>query len=247
MIQQGTWIWTGIWWDIIAFIFNVVTTYTTLGFQWIPRASLAVLTANAFIRYDDHGIYLYHIPHLSSRAQSQSGNGQSSTPSVVWSFCDFNRSERYGGLYYNRTDAILQNFYLHNGKRSHMIEFGMDVPAGTERDPRIRYTVVLKHTVTPRNDNSTHIIPFRVKGRKGAGFGYDPAIGGFRLDTLFVDDPDRCGHFGVFTRQHGVLDIGRQWFEKMEYDEVTGRVLFLVSEEYASTWGRLLLADLPRS
>ena len=40
--------------------------------------------------------------------------------------------------------------------------------------------------------------------------------------------------------------MGRQWVEAMEFDEVMGRVLFLVSEEYSGTWGRLLLADLPR-
>lgn len=134
VLRQGICMWIGMWWEDSP-ILDRVTTYTTLRPQWIPGASQTpsydtMITGSTST-----------IPHLSFGTQSQGGNGQLSTTSVVWSFYDHSGSNRYGGLYYSRTDAILQNFYLHN-KCSHMIEFGMDTLADSERDPCVGCPVV---------------------------------------------------------------------------------------------------------
>jgi hypothetical protein len=49
-----------------------------------------VLIASAFIRYELHVIYLYHIPHPSPGTQSQDGNDKLPSLSVVWSSSDRN-------------------------------------------------------------------------------------------------------------------------------------------------------------
>lgn len=207
-----------------------------------------VLTANAFVRHDHYGIYLYHIPHPSHEIQFQGGNGKPSPPSIFWSSTDYSGPNRYGGLYYDRTDAVLPNFYLNNDRHSnsHTIEFGMNTPEDTEYDHYVRYPVVLNHTVTPTNDNLTLIRG--QKGRKRACVSPCSTLREFHIETLLVDDPDKRGHFCTNLRQYGVADIVGRWTQRMEYDEVTGRILLHISGRYIDNprpdIDRLLLADL---
>lgn len=228
----------------------MVTTYAASRFQLRAEyTDYEILTANAFIRYDDCGIYLHHIPHPSPGMQSQGRSGEPPSPPVVWSSKDPSGSNRSGGLYYDRIDAVLPNFYLHNERhsRSHIIEFGMDTPEDSEHDPRAGYPVVLNHTVTPTNNNSTQNL--RPKGQKKARVCPHPTLGEFRINTLLVADPGRCGHSCADLRQCGVLDGDEQSIQAMEYDEVTGRILLHIfntvnADILGSDTNSLLLADL---
>lgn len=214
-----------------------------LCFQWVPGAShFEVLTANAFIRYDQGGIYLYHIPHLPSGIQSRGENNRPPTPSIVWSYCD-DIFGGFGGLYYNRADAVLPNLCLHDGEGSHIIEFGMNALVGAERGPPVGYPVVLNHTVTSGKSHTLGGMSFQgAKGRKEACFGFG-SPGEFFLNTALLDDPDRRGRFRGSLRQHGLQGACHEWTRAMEYDEVTGRIILLV--DGLVTYD-LFLADLPR-
>jgi len=204
-------------------------------FQWENECpSIEVLTTNAFIRYGPDRIYLHHIPHPPPKTQSQGGRGKSPTPSVIWSYCD-SGGFGYGGLYYHRTDSVLPNFSLRNNWYSHIIEFGMD---------GIECPVVINHTVTPTNGDPEAGIGVRESGgQKAIDFLVDP-VGGFLLDTVLLNEPDRRGHFRAVLRQYGLLGMDDDWIEAVRYDEVTGRIL-LISEGREGGL-KLFLADLPR-
>lgn len=202
-----------------------------------------VLTANAFIRFNHGGIHLYRIPHLPSGIQLQGGNDDLPTPSLAWT-CGYGGPNMYGGLYYDRTDAILPNLYLHNDNYSSIIVFGVPTQGDTEPDTCAGHPVVLNHIITSYDRSPCRpILSQRSKGRKGAHLDGDDD--GFHLFTVLVDDPDRFGWFRLVLSQHELPDIDKEWVKKMEYDEVTGRILLLTADEYSDTC-RLCFVDLSR-
>lgn len=229
---------------MVTLVLKVVITYAMPCFQGTPRvSSFEVLTANAFIQYDSGGIYLYHIPHMPSGIQSRDQNDKRQTPLLIWSSYDGSASGEYGGLYYDRTDAVLPKFYLHNEKYSHMIEFGIDTPTDAEHDPCIGYPAVLNHTVTPADGDPNDRLSFRwAKGRRGVHFGFNFSGGEFHTSTVLIDDPDRRGYFRGSLGRYRLLD--NWWIERMEHDEVTGRI-FLVTGDGDSGTCELFFADLP--
>lgn len=202
--------------------------YTIPRFQGTSRVSrFEVINANAFIRYNSGGIYLYHIPHLPPGIQSQDGNGKRQTPSVVWSSHDSCAPGPYGGLYYDRTDAVLPKLHLHNDEHSHIIEFGMDTLTDAKHDPCVGYPVVLNHIITPANEDPNDRTSSRWwKGRRGAHFDSASVDGEFCLRTLLVDDPNRRGYFrGSLGWYESPEDW---WIERLEQDDVTGRILLVI-------------------
>ena len=242
---------------MIALNFKGVMADAIPGFQWLLGVShLEVLTANAFIRWNYEGIYLFHIP--PSGMQSWGGNNELSTPSIIWSYRydDARAPSGYGGLYYNHTDAVLPNLYVNNYRHSHIIEFGVDTLADAEHNSCAGYPVVLNHTVVPASGGSHDDVDLRrSKGRKGVylGFDLDLPYEELLLYTDLLDDPDRRGHFRVALGQYELLGADEEWIKGMDHDEVTGRILFLMGfdeyrgayEEYGETCG-LFITDLPR-
>ena len=51
------------------------------------------------------------------------------------------------GPYYNRTGAVLPNFYLLDARDSHLTEFWIDAPASAGRGPCVRHPTVLNNTL----------------------------------------------------------------------------------------------------
>ena len=223
-------------------------TYTVPRFQWgFLVSQFEILNANAFIRCNSGGIDLYHIPCPPPGTQSRGGDGPP-TPSIIWSYSSHTLG--YCGLYYDRTDAVLPNFYVHSAEYSHIIEFGIDTLADAKHDPCVGYPIVRNHTVTPTHaagGNFAHSTGSRrltLKGRKGVRFGYGSTGEEFCLSTVLVDDPNRRGHLRANLGQCGFPVVDADWVN-MEFDEVTGRILLLVRESPSTR--RLFFVDLPRS
>ena len=214
-----------------------------LCFQCTDGSHIEVLTANAFLRYNPGEIDLYRIPHLPSSTQSQGWDDNlPPTPLVIWSYRGDRVSRGHCGLYYNRTDSVLPNFYLLDDRDSHLIEFGMDTPADAGRDPCVRYPTVLNHTITPANND--HIR--NTKSRKGTSCSLDSAREELHLTTTLLDDLSRCGHFRAALGQCGGFQgLYGLWIGVQEFDEVTGRILILLLDAFENN-RRLVLADLPQ-
>lgn len=234
----------GLNWDIEDLLVTLGdTTYTLLRFQGRPAVSrFEVLTANAFIRYDKAAVHLCHISHLSSGIQPRGGNDKPQIPSITWSSHGSHGFGGYAGLHYDRTDAVLPRFYLHNNGYSSVLGFEVDTLAGAEHDLHVVYPVVPKRTNTSANDNPNDGVIFRwSEGRKAARIGFDSSGEELRLNTEFIDDPNQCGHLCIALRQYGLSGIGEE-LVAMECDEVTGRILLVIGDGGPDT--RLFLADL---
>ena len=212
----------------------------------LASSRFEIITANAFLRYDHVAVHLCHIPHLTSGIQQQDGNSKPPIPSLVWSLRGRGALGQYSGIYYNRTNAVFPTFHLHDYCSHTIIKFGTDTPTDAEHDSCVGYPVVLNHTVTKVNGNPKNRIAFQwSKGRKAACVGFDPAGEEFHLETMFVDDPDKCGHFRTALRQYGLLGIDESWVDTMECDEVTGRILLVISGGDPPIC-KMFLADLPQ-
>jgi len=107
----------------------------------------------------------------------------------------------------------------------------------------IECPVVLNHTVTQTNGDTKAGIGIQESGnQKVLDYQIDSA-GGFLLDTMLLNEPDRRGHFRAVLRQYGLLGADEDWIEAVRYDEVTGRILLI--SEGRSGGCKLFLADLP--
>lgn len=196
-------------------------------------------------------IYLFHIP--PSGIQSSDGNnGLLPTPSIIWSYRYDNARPPggYGGLYYNHIGAVLPKLYVNNYRYRHIIEFGAGALTDTERGPCIGYPGVLNHTIIPVSSGSHGSVDLqRSKGRKSIYLSFYPDLPyeELLLYTDLLDKPDRRGSFHVALGQYKLLGVDEEWIRRMDHDEVTGRILFLVGYEveYGETYD-LFLADLPR-